>query len=128
MARIVDEERNCDFTKNDKAMSLLGRAHKEKDSSVKFLFMWLALESILGSGRERERFALEVMESKTLNEVLNELRAIRGALIHDGQYVELTQEIYLKIKAVCLMGLTNNSSLRRRLLDYITGALSATER
>lgn len=127
MARIIDEEGDCNFVRNDTAASLLRRAHQEKDSSVKFLFMWLALESILGAGGERKRFALEVMKSEPLNEVLNELRKLRNALVHDGQFVELTHQIYLKLKAVCLMGLTNNSSLQQRLLDYVTGVLSASD-
>ena len=127
MARIVDEERACHFIQNNTAASLLRRAHKERDSTLKFLFMWLALETILGNGAARKRFALEVMKSETLNDVINELRVMREALVHDGKDVELTHRTYLKIKAVCLMGFTNNQSLRLRLLDYVTSVLSASD-
>lgn len=125
MAAIIDEERASDFAHNETAMSLIRRAHREKDNSVKFLFMWLALESILGSGRERKRFALEVMKSEALSDVMNELRSMRDGLVHDGTFVELTHRVYLKIKAVCVMGLTNNQKLRDRLLDFILTDLAS---
>lgn len=119
MARVIDEERGSDFEDNKTAMSLIRRAHQEKDNSIKFLFLWFALESILGPGHKRKRFALDVMKSEALNDVMNELRSMRNGLVHDGTFVELTHQIYLKIKAVCIMGLTNNQKLRDRLLNFI---------
>jgi hypothetical protein len=125
MARIFDEQGDSGLLQNSTAMSLLHRAHHEDDDTNKFLFMWLALEVILGSGNDRRRFALDTMQSEPLSVVINELRMTRDALVHDGAFVRLTQQVFLRVKCIILMGMAANETTRRRLLDFLLIDLAA---
>lgn len=119
MASILDAVETCDFAEKPTCLALIRRAHHETDSSIKFLFMWLALEAAIGDGKERKRFALETMASDTLNTTINMLRDKRSALVHDGELVGLSHKEYLQIKCIIIMGLSKSQDLRARLLAFI---------
>jgi len=124
LARIVDEERNCALTDHPKAMALISRAHHEEDGAIKFLIMWMAVEAVLGNGHKRKHFALSVMQSEPLNEMINHLREKREAAVHDGELTELDQKDYLRVKCLVLMALSQNPQLRVRILDYLINVLA----
>lgn len=124
LAVILDRSDDSQLEYNATALSLLRRSHHERDATLKFLFLWLALESVLGNGRQRRHFALEVMESESLNEIINRLRARRDALLHDGLLIGLDQKDYLRIKCVLIIGLSQSHELRKSLLAYLEGALN----
>ena len=123
MASILDVVETCDFAEKSTCLALIRRAHHETDSSIKFLFMWLALEAAIGDGKERKRFALETMASDTLNTTMNMLRDKRSALVHDGELVSLSHKEYLQIKCIIIMGLSQSQDLRTRLLSFIENDL-----
>lgn len=119
LTAILDQIEKRDFVYNSTAITLLRRSHHERDSTLKFLFMWLAVEAVLGKGGARRSFALDLMKSEPLDEVINKLRRKRDALLHDGLLIGLDQVEYVQIKCVLMMGLSQSDELRRRLLDYV---------
>lgn len=123
MASILDAVETCKFAERPTCLALIRRAHHEPDSSIKFLFMWLALEAAIGAGVERKRFALDTMASQLLNDTINSLRDKRSALVHDGDLIGLTHKEYLQIKCIIIMGLSQSQDLRIRLLAYLESDL-----
>lgn len=125
MAKVFEEPDVGALQKNNTAMSLLRRAHHEPSDTNKFLFMWLALEVIIGNGKKRRYFSIVTMKSSYLNEQINQLRVIRDALVHDGLFVNLSHHEFLKIKCIVLMALSDEPVTRQRLLDYMKNYLCA---
>jgi hypothetical protein len=124
LATIMDETDSRDLVHNSTALELLRRSHHERDATLKFLFVWLAVEATLGNGTDRRKFALEVMKSESLNEIINDLRDKRNMLLHDGVLVDFDQKEYLRIKCVLVMGMSRNHGLRERLLQYLKEELA----
>lgn len=124
IANILVQVRQREFLISTTVLSLIHRSHHERDSSIKFLFMWLALEAVLGKGHSRRHFAIDIMKSEKLNCIMNELRRKRDALLHDGQMLTLDHLEYLRIKVIVIMGLTQSRELRRRLLSHLEHRLS----
>lgn len=123
MAIILDEANDCSFLNKPTCLSLVRRAHHEQDSSVKFMFMWLALESAIGNGKDRKNFAVSTMKSDVLNDAINNLRYKRSEMLHDGNLVGLSHKEYLLIKCIIIMALSQNNDLRTRLLSFLTSDL-----
>lgn len=122
IAKLIDETSDIDLVDNAVATSLLRKAHHERDPSIKFLFLWLALEATLGDGTARRRFCSETMHSEYLNDLINELRTKRDAMVHDGRLPELDLREFISLKCIIIMGLSNNQPLRDRLLSYLSSA------
>jgi hypothetical protein len=119
LAAIIDQERSFTITGSEKCLDLISRAHHERDSTVKFLFMWLALEAALGDGKARRNFALGVMKSDALNDIINSLRDRRSLIVHDGENIVMEQLEYITLKAIVLMAMSGNHNIRTRLLEYV---------
>ncbi len=125
MAVIIDEDTEWEFEAKPTCLSLIRRAHHENDASIKFLFMWLALEAAIGGGIERKKFALQTMKSDHLNEIINGLRDKRSSLVHDGKLVGFTHFENLQLKCIITMGLARSEPLRARLLAFLVSDLVA---
>lgn len=123
MAKIFDEPDVGCIRKNDAAMSLLRHAHRESNDTTKFLFMWLAIEVIIGNGNERRNFAINTMQSPYLNDQIKFLGSIRNSIVHDGLFVDFSQRNFLKVKCIVLMGLSTEPVTRQRLLLYMENVL-----
>lgn len=124
IASILDQEADVQFQRNPTGISLIRRSHHERDPTLKFLFMWLAVECIIGDGKDRRNFAIQEMKSEILNQVMVNLREKRSSLLHDGLMIELTHKDYLRIKCIVFMALTSNIRLRAGLLKYLEENLS----
>lgn len=119
MAKILNMVESVEFIDKPNVLALIRRAHHEPDSSIKFMFMWLALEAAIGDGKARRSFALEKMGSEKLNKVMNTLREKRSALVHDGILVGLDYKEYLQVKCIIIMAMVERADIKKSLLRYL---------
>ena len=119
VAKLIDGFIDFSLNLNQTITFFVMRAHQERDLSVKYLLLWIALEATLGSGKQRRRFALDVMKSSTLNDILKHLHEKRSDLLHDGSEVPLDHKNYLLIKCVIIIGLLQNNEHRMEMMAFV---------
>jgi hypothetical protein len=76
--------------------SLIGAAVQATENEPRFIFLWIALEGIIGAGKDREKFFLEELGSSILNEEAYRIFLVRNAVFHDAKLEDgVTESIRL---------------------------------
>lgn len=119
LANLFDEIYDCKFKFNHSIAYLLVKSHQETFDTTKFLFLWTAIEVLLGKGADRRRFAVDEMKSEKLNDTINYLRKIRDKIVHEGVFIFLDQKTLLKARCVIILSLSENHNLKQRVIEYI---------
>lgn len=74
------------------ALTFLGRATSEMDSTIRFSSMWIALEVVAGGYGKVEKLLSTLAGSNDVKKQLGEIKRARDNLFHHGQRYNLSQE------------------------------------
>lgn len=101
-------------------VTLLDTSRSSRQLWEKFLFAWIALETILGDGEKRSRFFSQRLASICINDEVKRLFGVRGKIAHEGSVAavrigDLT--FLMRIIRLAVMPVDENSAVMVRLIE-----------
>jgi hypothetical protein len=100
-------------------LKLVERAQNSPSKELQFLFLWIALEVFAGAtGKERERFFLEQLQSTLINDVARKIFDKRVSLIHFGYSDPITQGDLETLWGIIRIVALYPSNLSKKILSH----------
>lgn len=104
------------LTAKERTLELVELANQYSDIAIRFIFLWLAIESQIGNGKQRDFFCKKVLKSNLVDGELRRLFGIRNLVLKEA--VDIAPDVFdeYSLMSIIRISCLTEGKLRSALL------------